>query len=628
MIYIHHNQKMQIKKSKKLNLVKVPKRLIEVLGLDEFAEICSICKKKTDKDPEYLQTEEYKAPIPKKTQINNNILQVGNYSYILRNDVFYSGEELKQLELDFQEILEHITIPNEVSLSDKIIKMSNVLYNHQHKLNQKPIYNSTTFKTMLEAADEDLIGFFDELYIGTNPHIKSDKTNKNNRKKLVFLYYFLASINNKYINGIKADIGSYLQTSGTSPSSIDTLANIGFSITRKTVNCQKNLISNEHQQTVNEYCLQNIEKMFVLNIDDYHNIHRRNMPSLLETHNIFHFVIILLNSNSNITTIPYCSNNILIHNPKGIDSKLIIKNFENFFMKQIVENLNVHDYDGRIQNHQELRSLNNSKLVDFILHPLHSTKDYIECLNILFKIFERSENKHNYLDNYVIPIVADWPEQINIRRAITLRINKEEASGIPKQILSLIPIIGPLHISLNSRETLFQTYYFFFEKLYHNLFEEKKILSQKPKQTVINLILDLTFNGWKKIRNVIIHHFGNSKDAKYRMMIDLLDNFILLTLDIYATLFRSGYFKGYLESVVRIWVLFQRLRRHNYNKALLMFLSDVFYWKLNNHPIANTLENYLLIFNDYFVKNFHSSIRSQTAESNTALQIIQKSQSY
>ncbi|GBC08926.1 hypothetical protein RclHR1_00850007 [Rhizophagus clarus] len=58
-------------------------------------------------------------------------------------------------------------------------------------------------------------------------------------------------------------------------------------------------------------------------------------------------------------------------------------------------------------------------------------------------------------------------------------------------------------------------------------------------------------------------------------------------------------------------------------KALQEF-GDVFYWKLNNHPIANTLENYLPIFNDYFVENFHSSIRSQTAESNTVLQIIQK----
>ncbi|PKB93746.1 hypothetical protein RhiirA5_440430 [Rhizophagus irregularis] len=82
-------------------------------------------------------------------------------------------------------------------------------------------------------------------------------------------------------------------------------------------------------------------------------------------------------------------------------------------------------------------------------------------------------------------------------------------------------------------------------------------------------------------------------------MIDLLDNSIPLTLDIYAVLFRSGYFEGYLESVVKIW-------------------------ELNNHPMANTLKNNLPIFNDYFVENFHSSIRNQTVKSNSALQIIQK----
>src|SRR5947199_10750086 len=119
--------------------------------------------------------------------------------------------------------------------------------------------------------------------------------------------------------------------------------------------------------------------------------------------------------------------------------------------------------------------------------------------------------------------MCDWQGQVNIRRAITLRNSKGSESRIPSEILSLIPIIGSLHISLNSRETLFQTYHFFFEMLYHDLFGDKKVLSQKPKQTVINLILDLTFNGWKRIRKVIMHCFKNSKDAEYRMMIDLLD---------------------------------------------------------------------------------------------------------
>src|SRR6266536_6579653 len=55
-----------------------------------------------------------------------------------------------------------------------------------------------------------------------------------------------------------------------------------------------------------------------------------------------------------------------------------------------------------------------------------------------------------------------------------------------------------------------------------------------------------------------------------------------------------------------------------------MFLSDVFYWTSKEHPIIDILKNNLPIFNDYFVKNFHSSLRYQTVESNSELQIIQK----
>ena len=106
-----------------------------------------------------------------------------------------------------------------------------------------------------------------------------------------------------------------------------------------------------------------------------------------------------------------------------------------------------------------------------------------------------------------------------------------------------------------------------------------------------------------------MNRFGNTKDAKYKMIIDLLDNSIPLTLDIYATLFRSRYFEGYLESVIRIWIFFQKLRRHNYNKVLFAFLSDVFYWTSQKHPIIDALKNNLPIFNDYFVENFHSSLR-------------------
>ncbi|GBC04333.1 hypothetical protein RclHR1_05620007 [Rhizophagus clarus] len=259
-----------------------------------------------------------------------------------------------------------------------------------------------------------------------------------------------------------------------------------------------------------------------------------------------------------------------------------------------MEFLTVHDYDKHIQNQQELRSMKYSKLVNFILHSLHNTKDYIESANILFEIFENIEQK-DYLNNFIILTICDWPNQINLRRAITLKLNKKDNSEISSQIL-----------------------------IYHNLFGENKILVQKPKSRLIDLILSLTFYEWKNIRNLIINRFENIKDIEYLTMIDLLDNSLPFTLKIYTKLFKCRIYEGYLESIVKIWVLFQRLQRHNYNKAPLIFLSNVFYWTLNEYPIIDILKNNLSIFNDYFVENFYSSLRYQTAESNTNIQIIQK----
>ncbi|GBB97385.1 hypothetical protein RclHR1_29820002 [Rhizophagus clarus] len=198
--------------------------------------------------------------------------------------------------------------------------------------------------------------------------------------------------------------------------------------------------------------------------------------------------------------------------------------------------------------------MKNSKLVNFILHSLYNAKDYIEYANILFAIFEKIEQE-DYLNNFVISTICDRSGQINLRRAITLRLNEKDNSGIPSQILSLIPMIGSLHVSLNT---------------------------QKPKPRLIDLILNLTFYGWKNICNLIINYFKNIKDIEYLILIDLLDNSLPLTLEIYAKLFRCGCYKGYLEGIT-----------------------------INKHLIIEILKNNLPIFNGYFVENFHSSFRYQ-----------------
>src|SRR6266540_2808721 len=68
-IYLNEAKLKNKKIKENKNIIKIPERLIKILELDEFAKICNMCKKRTDKDLEYLQNEEYKAPISKKLMI-------------------------------------------------------------------------------------------------------------------------------------------------------------------------------------------------------------------------------------------------------------------------------------------------------------------------------------------------------------------------------------------------------------------------------------------------------------------------------------------------------------------------------------------------------------------------------
>ncbi len=63
--------------------------------------------------------------------------------------------------------------------------------------------------------------------------------------------------------------------------------------------------------------------------------------------------------------------------------------------------------------------------------------------------------------------------------------------------------------------------------------------------------------GWIKIKKQIMKKFGQTcKDIEYRTTIDLLDNLILATLNIYAVLFQSGSFDEYVKTVFQIWTFF------------------------------------------------------------------------
>lgn len=112
-----------------------------------------------------------------------------------------------------------------------------------------------------------------------------------------------------------------------------------------------------------------------------------------------------------------------------------------------------------------------------------------------------------------------------------------------------------------------------------------------------------------EIRTTIKNKFGPiCKDIEYQTVLDLLDNLILATFDIYAILFHSSSFDEYVETNFRIWTFALCWKCKNYNKAPLVFLSDIFYWEDIDHPFLRAIKTFLSNFNDYPVENMHSKI--------------------
>ena len=157
-----------------------------------------------------------------------------------------------------------------------------------------------------------------------------------------------------------------------------------------------------------------------------------------------------------------------------------------------VERLLIHSYDDRIEERQTDRSMENTKLVDLKVGSLHLIENYVDALKYMINIHEEVKN---YLKMRILLAPMDYPRQFHIRRAITHRINIGDSSGIPEQILHIVLIIRPLHVSLNSHEIVFLLNYQIFDKLFHEVFRHQKVLAKKPKPYKINLLLELASQG-------------------------------------------------------------------------------------------------------------------------------------
>ena len=276
------------------------------------------------------------------------------------------------------------------------------------------------------------------------------------------------------------------------------------------------------------------------------------------------------------------------------------------------QRLVVHDYQQT--ELQEMRCMDNTKLVDSIEMPLKSCEDVLSAVNKML-----SGGLQQYLGHFITPFIGDWPMQFYIRRLVC-----SEAPTLPSALQNVVPFIGPLHISLNARECVLLIFHEIFADLYSFLFGKKAKLAKKPKAWRISLLLEVIYGGWTLVRDTILSVFEKSKDIEYLTLVNLLDNYVPLVLSIYSIVFKCNSYDLYCKSLLHCWIMFVVFRRRHYNKVLLITLSLFQHWEDNAHPMFETLRQYLVDFDEYPVENFHSILRARTNETDSADQIAFK----
>ena len=218
----------------------------------------------------------------------------------------------------------------------------------------------------------------------------------------------------------------------------------------------------------------------------------------------------------------------------------------------------------------------------------------------------------------------DFPGQYNLRKLVVQKLINPGNITIPAEITHIVPILGPLHVSLNIKETCLKTFHPFFNDLYKHVFQKKHNLPEKPQPYKIDLLLYIAHGGWKLIRKEVADLFKNTKNPGFCSIIDLLDNFVPAALEVYPIIFKNQYFDEYVNTIFRLWMYMSKCNRKNYNKIMLAFISDVMYWKHIHHPILNLFQCNLNSVDEYLVENFHSLIRRNSGSKITTPERLRK----
>ena len=279
--------------------------------------------------------------------------------------------------------------------------------------------------------------------------------------------------------------------------------------------------SSTHSSSVLTFIESAIEKnqFIIFCIDDYHNIHTQHRPEAKTQTQAIHMTTLLLKVFPNVKAAQHHGNNVVPNSPDEIEnvksfvssnlsilSKSCAKNIPDWVLAKYFDpkaerqRLLVHDYQQT--EIQQMRSMNNTKLVDSIQLDLKSCDNVLTTINKML-----SSGLNVYLSNFIAPFVGDKPIQFFLHQLIYYN-----NPSVPSALKNVVPFTGPLYITLNARECVLLNLYQVFADLYSFLFGKKAKLAKKPKQWRISLLLEVIYGGWTLVRDIVLPVFHKCKD--------------------------------------------------------------------------------------------------------------------
>ena len=461
----------------------------------------------------------------------------------------------------------------------------------------------------------------------------SESRRELNRIRAMVIIYMMVFGQPQKANWFQVALSRTLSQYGISDYGLASLRNLGIAAHPRTVKSASLSSSTSHLEAVRNFFHEAIEhkNFIVLFIDDYHNIHTKHRPSEKKQTQAVHMSTLLVKIFKNIKAVPI-EGNVSPLSKDPADASLLkvmvngcMSGLSKSYAQAMPDWVTAKYFDPEaerqrllIHNYQQtelkkMRSMDDTKLVDCLEMPLKSFQDLLAAVNYML-----DNGLSSYLAKFFVPFVGDWPTQFYMRQLVY-----SETFFFPGQNY-IIPFIGPLHISLNSRETVVLKFHPVFKELYSFLFGQKAVLAKKPKAWRQSLLLEVLYGGWSLIRDEVMSAFNNCKEVEYVTLLNLLDSYCPLVLSLYSIEFKNNYSSHYTQSVLRCWVMLMVFKRRHYNKALLILLTTFNHLKETGHPLFDIFLNSLVAFDEYPVENFHSILRGRSKATDTGDQIFFK----